>query len=324
MNMFTLSEMREKLWKYGPIPKTPYSTASDSQKDQADQYINQVCERLLGRMKPRFTMRRINVPVYDGTLTVPRELDGIDGIEMVTEDNCPCYPLQIYSRFHEWAHPVANCCCTPAVFVLSDMVQTFKDPDPSTGGYKLRVKAVTESESRTMVLRGGYDADWNQLFDFANIVFEDGTYTGSVIYRGMPQVQKPVTDNLVELYSVDVDTDEETLIAVYAPGERIPAYKRYRVPEWNGFPMARIFGKLAFNEVTADSDIPIPNNMGALKAGLQALAYEDAADLQRSDLLWNRALSILDEEMAEANDGELPVFKVPSDFGCGNIPSWVE
>lgn len=322
MNLFTLAQLRSKLWRYGPIPKTPFVTASQSQKDQFDAYINQVCERLLGRMKPRFTMRRVNVPVYDGTLTVPRELDGIDGIEMVTADNCPCHPMQIYSRFHEWARPT-GCCCNSMVFVLSDMVQTFRDPDGSTDGFKIRVKS-TEPETRTMVLKGGWDSDWNQMFGSVDIDFDDGTQTDSTIYRGMPQIQKEVTDNLVELYSVDVATDEETLIAVYAPGEQIPAYKRYRVPEWNGFPMARIFGKLAFNEVTADSDIPIPNNLGALKAGMQALSYEDAADMQRSDMLWARALSILDEERAESEDAEVPVFKVPSDFGCGSIPSWVQ
>lgn len=323
MNLFTLAELREKLWKYGPPPKVPYETATDAQKAQTDAYLNQVCERLLGRMKPRFTMRRVNVPVYDGTITIPRELDGIDGIEMVTEDNCPCHPLQIYSRFHEWAYPVASCCCAPAVFVLSDMVQVFQDPSPGDEGFKLRVTA-TEEDGQNLLLKGGYDEDWNQIFTTETLAFDSGEFTSTTVYNSLPQIQKPVTDNYIELYSVDVATDEATLIAVYAPSEKIPAYKRYRVPEWNGYPLARVFGKLAFNEVTADNDIPIPNNMGALKAGLQALAYEDAADLQRSDLLWGRALSILDEEMAEANDAELPSFRVPSDFGCGNIPSWVE
>lgn len=323
MNLFTLADLRPILWKYSPIDKVPYVSATDAMKDKFDSYMNQVCERLLGRMKPRFTMRRVNVPVYDGTLTVPRELDGIDGIEMVTADGCPCHPMQIYSRFHEWAYPVATCCCNSAVFVLSDMVQTFRDPDPSTEGFKIKVTA-TETEGRDLYLQGGLDADWNQIFTTETLTFETESVTSDTIYTSLPRMQKQVTDNPIEIYSVDVATDDETLIAVYAPGERIPAYKRYRVPEWNGFPMARIFGKLAFNEVTADTDIPIPNNLGALKAALQALSYEDAADLERSDLLWARALSILDEERAEAEDAELPTFKVPSDFGCGSIPSWVQ
>jgi hypothetical protein len=283
-----------------------------------DGYVNQVCERLLGRMKPRFSMRRVNVPVYSGTLTVPRELDGIDGIEMVDANNCACSPLQIYSRFHEWARPALNCCCSSAVFVLSDMVQTFKDPDASTDGYYLRVKS-TESVEKTMTFSGGWNDDWDQLFTETTLAFTNGTYTTSVIWKSLPRIQKPVTTNYVELYSVDVATSVETLIAVYAPGERIPAYKRYKVPDWNSLPMARIFGKLAYNEVTADNDIPIPQNIGALKAGLQALSYEDAADMQRSDMLWARAVSILDEERAESEDAETPVFKVDSDFGIGSI-----
>lgn len=322
MNLFTLSDLRPILWKYSPIDKIPYPQATQAMKDKFDGYINQVCERLLGRMKPRYTMRRVNVPVYDGSLTVPRELDGIDGIEMVTEDNCPCHPLQIYSRFHEWAHPT-GCCCSGIVFVLSDMVQVFRDPSPGDEGFYLRVKATEETQS-TMTFYGGYNTDWDQMFGSTELDIISGTTTTTQAWTSMPRVQKPVTEAMVELYSVDVATDEETLLAVYAPGERIPAYKRYKVPDWNGFPLARIFGKLAFNEVTADSDIPIPNNIGALKAGLQALSYEDAADMERSDMLWARALSILDEERAEAEDAELPSFRVADDFGCGNIPSWVQ
>lgn len=319
MNLLTLSEIREKLWRYGPIPKsTSYATSSSAQKASMDNYINQVCARLLGKMKPRYSMRVVNVPVYDGGLTVPRELDGIDGIEMVTAENCACSPLQIYSRFHEWATPGFGCCCSSAVFVRSDMTQVFRDPDPSTDGYYLRIKS-TESVQKTMTFKGGWNADWDQLFTETELDFTSGTYTTSQIWKSMPQVQKPVSTNYVELYSVDVATAEETLIAVYAPGERIPAYKRYKVPDWTGLPMARIFGKLAYNEVTADNDIPIPNNLGALKAGLQALAYEDAADMARSDLLWDRAYNILNEERAESDDGETPLFRVDSEFGIGNI-----
>jgi hypothetical protein len=318
MNLYTLAQIREKTWRWSPVPKVPYASSTTAQKALADSYINQVCERLLGRMKPRFSMRRVNVPVYSGTLTVPRELDGIDGIEMVDANNCACSPLQIYSRFHEWARPALNCCCSSAVFVLSDMVQTFKDPDASTDGYYLRVK-TTESGGGDMTFTGGFDDDWDQLFGEVTLAFVSGTYTTSQIWKSLPRIQKPVTTNYVELYGVDVATNEETLIAVYAPGERIPAYKRYKVPDWPGLPMARIFGKLAYNEVTADNDIPVPQNIGALKAGLQALSYEDAADMQRSDMLWARAVSILDEERAESEDAETPVFKVDSDFGIGSI-----
>lgn len=318
MNLYTLDDIRSALWRYGPVPKVTYSLATTAQKAQFTGYLNQVCERLLGRMKPRFTMRRVNVPIYDGTITVPRELDGIDGIRLVDEYNCPCKPLQIYSRFHEWAHPVSACSCDSTVFILSDMVQVFQDPSPSTDGFKLRVKS-TEGDTPNMTFEGGFDADWNQVFSTETLAIGNGTFTTTSIWNSMPSISKPVTDNLVELYSVDVATSEETLIAVYAPSERIPAYKRYKVPEWYGYTVAQIFGKLAFNEVSADTDIPIPNNLGALKAGLQALAYEDAADLTRSDLLWNRAYAILDEEQAEAGDAEMPVFKVDPDFGAGSI-----
>lgn len=318
MNLYTLSEIRTLLWRYSPIPKTPIATATNAQKELFNNYLNQVCERLLGRFKPRFSMYRVNVPIYNYMITIPRELDGIDGIELVNENNCPCVPLQIYSRFHEWATRAANCCCSSAVFVLSDTVQVFQDPSPGNDGFQLKVVS-TEPDTPDMLFKGGYDADWNQIFATETLAIGNGSFTTTTIWKSMPQIQKPVTDNLVELYSVDVETAEETLIAVYAPGERIPAYKRYRLPECRTAVFARVFGKLAYNEVTADNDIPVPQALGALKAGLQALAYEDAADMQRSDLLWNRAYAILNEERAEAEDAEEPILKVSSTFGCGNV-----
>ena len=170
-----------------------------------------------------------------------------------------------------------------------------------------------------MIFKGGITTDWDQRFTSTELPFTNGTYTTTQTWISLPQIQKPVTTNLVELYSVDVASAEETLIAVYAPGEKIPAYKRYKVPDWPNLPLARIFGKLAFNEVTADNDIPVPQNLGALKAGLQALSYEDKADLTRSDMLWQRAYNILNEERAESEDAETPSFQVDSQFGIGSI-----
>lgn len=323
MNLSSLSQIRQRLWAYGPIKKTVYSLATQAQFDEFNECLNQVCEVLLGKMKPRFTMRRINVPVYDNSITIPRELDSIDGIEMVDDNNCACSPLQIYSRFHEWAHPVSGCSCNTTVFVLSDLVQTFLDPSPGDSGFYLRVKS-TEGDTPTVSFKGGYDTNWDQIFSTTDLVIGNGTFTTTQAWVSMPQVIKPVTDNLVELYSVDVATSEETLIAVYAPGEEIPAYRRYKVPNWNDqYPLARVFGKLGFIRVVADDDIVFPQHTSALKAGLQALNYENAADYDRSEVLWAKAQKVLDDEMAEANDAELPVFHVDSQFGAGNIPNCI-
>lgn len=316
MQLYTLAQIREKLWAAGPVPKTPYVTASQSQKDQFDEYLNQACMQLLAEQKPRYSMRRINVPVYDRTITLPRELDSIDGIQMVNESNCPCNPLQIYSRFHEWAHPVGACCCDSMVYVLDETAQSFITPSPGDDGYQLKVVA-TEPDTPDMYFVGGYDADWDQIFDTETLAIGNGSFTTTTIWKSMPQIQKPVTTNLVQLYSVDVATSDEELIAVYAPGETIPAYKRYKVPEWNGYPLARVFGKICFVEATADRDIPFPNNLRALKLALKALNYEDNSDMDRFQIYWNQAMAVLDNERSDSEDAELPTIKIADDFGSG-------
>lgn len=104
--LLNLATVRETLWAYGN-QTVPYVSASASQKTVVDGRINQVVERFLQEMKPRNTLRRVNVPIINGMITLPRNLETALGVKLVTENNCACSPLLIYSRFHEFAHPGA-------------------------------------------------------------------------------------------------------------------------------------------------------------------------------------------------------------------------
>ena len=139
----------------------------------------------------------------------------------------------------------------------------------------------------------------------------------------MPQIQKPTTTVGVELYSVDSDGNEE-LIAVYAPWEEVPAYRRYRVPDYVDASNALVFGKLAYVPAIEDSDIVIPSNLGALKMALKALRSEDTEEDESADGDWARCFSILDQEVTETDsDAEFPMFRVQPEFGCEGIPNLI-
>lgn len=314
--LLTLTAARQKLWKYGP-PTNTYATRTAADEDAFDNYLNQVAERLLSMMKPRHTMRRVVVPISDGLLTLPRNLATMEGIELMDSNGCTGSPLQIYSRFHEFAHPIGQCCCDPAVWTVSQLAQTQVSPTP---GYYLR--AVGSAASATpLTLVGGWSEDDEEYFDSVTLTIATSANTTTRSWNSIPQIQKPVTTGSVTLSAVDTTSGEVTELAIYAPGETVPAYQRYRVPDCASYPYARIFGKLAYVEATADTDIIYPGVTGALKAGLQALNYEDNNDLGRAQDYWQQAAQILDEDNQQLEgDAAMPVFKVSEDYGCGAIP----
>ena len=311
--LFTLADVREKLWKYAD-QTVLYANATQAQLDDATERINQVVERFLLSGKWKNTLRRVRVPIYDEMITLPRELNCLLGIKVEVSEMCGCCPSTIYSRFHEFAHCVG--CCSTGTYPVTELAQTFLTPD---AGFTLRVKA-TEGAPVNMTLLRGMDTDWDEYFDSVTLSITNGTTTTTREWNSMPQIQKPVTTNKVELYSVDSD-GVETLIAVYAPGETIPSYKRYKVPDACGQALsAVILGKLAFVPATEDTDIIYPGVIGALKMGLMALQDEDTSEEVRADRNWASAIRLLEQDIQEdEGDASVPVFKVYGDFGAGRV-----
>jgi len=73
--------------------------------------------------------------------------------------------------------------------------------------------------------------------------------------------------------------------------------KRYRVPISPGDGYACVLlVKLGYSALTLDWQEVIPNNVGALKAGLQALLAEDADNRGLSRELWAEAMELLAEQ----------------------------
>lgn len=313
--LITLAQARERLWVYANST-VPYASATQAQKDEVDWRINQVCENFLNSGKWTGAIRRISIPIYDGYITLPRELGTILGIKVITPSGC-CVVSQIYTKFHEFAQNVPNC-CSAGTYPISEGAATFITP---TAPFTLRVKSTVASGTISFI--GGWDDNDEEYFGADTVNIPNGSADGTRTYNVMPPmggVQKTVTDVPVELYSVDSDGNEE-LIAVYGPNETVPAYKKYKVPEWNpNFTQALVMGKLGFVEAVADSDIVIPSNWGALKLGLKALRSEDTEEDDSADNDWARAYARLNSQVTEAEgDNEFPVFKVIDNFGAGGV-----
>lgn len=309
--LFTLATVREQLWKYAN-QTVAYASATAAQKEEVDFRINQVCERFFYSGKWKYMLRRIVIPIYDGYVTLPRELGSIVGIKLIRDSGCCCVS-QIYTKFHEFAHSYTGCCST-GTYPISETAQSFITPD---AGFKLRIKSTITSG--TIYFRGGWSTSDVEYFDSVSLAITNGTVTTTREWNTMPRIQKDVTTVGVDLYSVDSDGNEE-LIANYAPYEEVPAYRKYKVPDCDDFNSCLVLGKLTYVPAIEDHDIVIPSNWGALKAGLKALQSEDTEEDEMSDKDWERAYSRLNGEVGETDqDNEMPVFKVAPEFGAGSI-----
>lgn len=323
MNLLTYDAARTLLWNYAEIG-VELSQASLAQLEEFRVKLNQVVSRYLDMLKPALTYVRFQVPIYDNYITLPRGCQSLLGIRPVNDQNCACSPLAIYSRFHEFAQTGASTgcfgywCAGGGVLPTSETTQTFRDPTP---GFTLKITA--DASGGTMQFFGGYDEDWDEYFDSVQLSIIDGSDVTTRVWNSMPRVLKSTTTGAVQLYAVDSTTAEETLIAVYAPGETAPAYQRYKLPSLpNNIPVARILTRMTFVELTADTDIVFPSNIGALKMGLKALNYEDKDDVEREEERWQKGIRLIELNKQEIEgDAQIPLVDAAYGFGASTVPN---
>ena len=321
MELLTLAQVREQLWKKGVPDGTSdfpsnYADASESNIMAWNARLNRVVERFFTLMNPARCYRRIDVPIYHSQITLPRDVRSLLQITLLNEEECPCSPLFIYSRFHQFAQCCPECSGCHPVQPLSENAQTFLDP---SGEFRLRVTSTQANGQYELF--GGKDANGDEYFDSVTLAITNGSTTTSRVYTTLPRMLKMETNVACEVYSVD-NSNVATLIAVHAPAETSPAYQRYAVPCNQEGWAARVLTRLCYVKLRADTDIVIPSNYGALGLGLQALRYEDVNDDERAATHWDNALQLIDsdKQMLEG-EAEVPVFRGMRGYGCSDMAS---
>jgi len=188
-----------------------------------------------------------------------------------------------------------------------------------------------------MTFIGGLDE--NEAIIEGNVKLEvvNGTSTTTQKYTEMPFIEKAVTPAYVEIYSVDTTTAVETLLCVYAPSETVPAYKRYSIPAACDGNTFACLCKLAYVPAIQDTDLIVPSIIDALAKGLQSIQFADRNDAERAGLymgpnypgdgdsavrvgVMKGCVDILDSDLAEDEQAEIPAFQMSRDYACGSIP----
>lgn len=311
--LVTLAAARQKLWSYGS--NVTFSERTQAQSDEWDARLNLALEELLGRCSPRYSKRRVNIPIYDEMITLPRQFSAIEGIKLLDTDIQPVSPWMIYSKHFEFGQLYGDVSCGWGdVFPATEVAQTFRIPTP---GFYLRCIATAADDP--LVLIGGRASNFDEFFDSVDLAITNGTTTTTRFYSSLPQIIKPLTSSEVKLYSVTVG-GTATLIAIYAPGETVPAYKRFLVPGSEQYPLALCLCRLGFTPVIQDNDIVYPSSLPALQRGIRSVIRTEAEDTNRARELWAEAVEFLDSEVAETEAAEQPILNVAPGYGAGSIP----
>lgn len=317
--LLTVAQVRNELWVAGLPADSGPSNPQQASAVEMDTWLgrlNQVVERFITEMVAARTYRRIDVPIYDGQFTLPRDVRSCLQVSLLNEDQFTCSPLFIYSRFHQFAQCCGECGATGFVQPISENAQTFRVP---TGPFKLRCISTQANGSYQLI--GGKDTSDDEYFDLVELAITNGTTTTTREWNTLPRFAKPVTNEPCFIYGVDSD-GEQTLIAVHAPGEENPAYQRYSAPQWGDEPAARVLTRLCYVKLVADTDIVIPSNYGALKLGLQALRYEDVNDWNRANAAWAQGMQLIDKEkQLLEGEAEVPLMRLMPGFGCADMAS---
>lgn len=104
------------------------------------------------------------------------------------------------------------------------------------------------------------------------------------------------------LYVVNGGT--ETLLATYEPYNVRPRFRRYKVGPITS--AINVFAKKRFVPFRQNTDIVDGANLGACKAGQQALVLEDALKYTEAETLWQKAVQLMTKQLKQYRGNARP------------------
>lgn len=310
-----LSDAQKQLAEY-----VDYGTCATDPR--VTQRINMVIERLLPALNPEKTIGRFAFPVVSGTITLPRDIKTVLGAfieypQASTQPGtlCSCDLRQLVDVRSRWYEilpggPIHYTGSAPNVITdLGTGWSTFDDITPDDPSFIRVYCDVPQPVREGTVDVVGNDVDGNPIQTLANGVYRnkamipipmqgENYFDSDVAFSSFVSINKDPTVSRIKLYALSLDKTTQRPIAVYAPDENAPDYRRYRL-NWCVVDQPATLVVIAKRQFvpTSDPDADLLiTNIGALKNGLQAIRYEDAGDTQRSQNSWKIALATLDTE----------------------------
>jgi len=200
----------------------------------------------------------------------------------------------------------------------------------SSNGYLLNGtggewQIVVPDESEQLQISDSYTHDypWQDTWS-GGISLTELTRTTANAFRSIDAINKTTTKGWVRVYAVDPTTGSESCIAILAPDETLPQYRRYAIPgfEREEGATVTVLAKRKFIPVTSDDDDLIVTNLGALKMMAIAIEKEENNNLAEAANYEQKAVELLREELKEVEGANIGRPQVQMEmFAMGEIPN---
>jgi hypothetical protein len=145
-------------------------------------------------------------------------------------------------------------------------------------------------------------------------------------FRSIDAINKTATKGWVRVYAVDPTTGSESCIAILAPDETLPQYRRYAIPglERQEGATVTVLAKRKFIPIISDDDDLIVTNLGALKMMAIAIEKEENNNLDEAMKYEQKAIELLREELKEVEGANIGRPQVQMEaFAMGEVPALV-
>lgn len=297
----TLGEARAQLYS-AIVPSIDNQTSID----RFNSYLNLAQERLINSGKWNGTILPVRFYSPDGIISLPRQFLSVLACRWVKDQASG--PIKIHNGWFSYLTPISDLWAASYwprygfnnTFIsdMGDGFTTFLDSPYEN--YTIRVEAENILDIGNEVVIKGIDANG---IDITTIIpLENPNITTIEIFNGkLTMFQKAVTNGRVNIYAVN--GSDETKIGSYEATETTASYHRYSVPNEPKIDYIDALCKVRHVPCVLDTDEVIVSNLGALKNMLISLKFEDEADLERSEMFFNKALQLLNGESKETRGG---------------------
>lgn len=300
-----LSQARKQLYKSIREARDPYDPV-------VLETINLILERIYTFGKWKRSYVEVSLNQYNGEVTLPRYCQSM---LFYRQNRFPCMIKNQWFEWQRWGvgYRDGENCNLIESYDKGAGFCSFRD---FSSPRQLRIKSLEAEDADISVTLQGIDDNDQRIYTtdpyarhpvngegvtlaagIGDTDFTFKTFTGSI---------KPVTRGYIEVWTINPDDNsDETMIGVYDPGEEVPDYRRYKVGNVDQTNIT-LYGlcKLKFVPLQSETDIVIPDNIGALKQAIAALQFEDAVDTDgNSDKYWAKCFSILNSELAQERGG---------------------
>jgi len=184
-------------------------------------------------------------------------------------------------------------------------------------------RVLNASSTQVAISSGNSDYPWQATFT-PSLTTTELPRTTVNAFRSIDAINKTATKGWVRVYAVDPTTGAEYCIAILAPDETLPQYRRYAIPghEREEGVTVTVLAKRKFIPVITDDDDLIVTNLGALKMMAIAIEKEENNNLDEAMKYEEKAVELLREELKEVEGANIGRPQVQMEaFAMGEVPA---